>query len=159
MRLNLIRMEIDRIKQNIGRVREGGLDPLRRVQFVHPLAAQGPACAICFDKFTPRSKVFLASCGHVFCAQCYMRSRGTCAICRTTFDEVARWRLHLIHEHGQPLCFHCHQPFIESMATVAIRCGHCYHTVCFDAMARNCTRCGLELGGSNMSRNVFMSFH
>ena len=62
-----------------------------------------PECPVCFDTIDNNSplQVVLASCGHVFCAQCYMRQCSTtltrysqrchqCPMCRSNWDKPSK---------------------------------------------------------------------
>ena len=62
-----------------------------------------PECPVCFDTIDNNStlQAVLASCGHVFCAQCYMRQCSTplprysqrchqCPMCRSNWDKPSK---------------------------------------------------------------------
>lgn len=160
LQLNILRLEVDRIRYGIRRV----IMLTRSVNLDQESISENITCAVCFEAFTPLTNTVAATCGHVYCRRCYntIKARSNlCGVCRQPFGSSNLiYRLYLrFNFNSKVICRLCMCEINKDMIVKMYRCGDVFCERCFNGMSTRCLSCRGELGGVNRPIQLIFSFH
>lgn len=157
VRLNIIRLEIDRIRIEIQR---------RGLAYNEPRRLRQASCPICLNHFDHTAGSVTASCGHVFCNPCFARQlqefHRRCSLCRGLLRDIETVQLFFRYNYrGSIICRRCAVELDEDNPIFKTTCGEVFCQVCTNAMTRNgniCFGCGLYLNEAHNTSRVYISY-
>lgn len=126
------------------------------------------SCIICFDSFRPRTRVYAAFCGHVFCANCFIGCRSlnnSCGYCTLNFGPAAnnfrlyfRFNSHTDDQDRSIICRLCLTELNDCSPTIALSCGDVFCTRCFHNITTNCLGCNREINRRDIALTLRLFF-
>lgn len=174
IRLNTIRLEIDRIR--IGMRRLNMLMHARSGFFESPTtdentqsaanqtASEIISCSICFERFTTTTITIAPFCGHIYCRNCYNSCKSTqnrCGVCTQNFRSAANYfRLYFrFNFQNKIVCRQCMIEFNKESEVRASRCGCVFCLSCYEIMGSVCYGCNAEYARAHKVINIHLSFN
>lgn len=149
VRLNIIRLEIDRIRIEMRRgLLQYGNDDRTLTR---------PRCPVCLEEFNPHIQAMAAICGHVYCYTCQHQIilRGSphyCAVCRSRMISLERIFMRFAF-NSQIACRRCSLIMTTDTVTYRFRCGDVYCRECtyllLNQPESTCYGCHAIISGSN----------
>lgn len=157
VRLNIIRLEIDRIRVEVQRHLLRNLNDIDR--------SSRPRCPICLDYMTPYTQATVANCGHMFCFPCIRETHTQsgpacrCPVCRLLIIDLmsSTYRVYLRFNFDmQIVCRRCTRLLTVDVHTFRMRCGDVYCRECVVILNAHrdstCYGCGFVVENNRQTR-------
>lgn len=161
IRLNILRLEVDRIRIELRRSMtvQGYTD-------MHPELPR-PRCSICLETFNSTIVTVAALCGHVYCCTCYDRlseeAANACALCREGLQRTALRLFFRFDALGLVVCKRCGVVFNYDSLIATLVCGCVYCNDCIEFQSARpqdgCFGCATVLDERNRPFRLHLSFN
>lgn len=157
VRLNIIRLEIDRIRIEVQR---------RSLMYDGPPLNHRARCPICWNHFDPTVYIVSSACGHVLCNPCFVRQveySSTCSLCRLIVRGRDTTQLFMRFNYRTAIiCRRCTNELDPESNVYQTTCGDVFCQNCTDRMMNavngGCYGCGMYLSARHLATRIYISY-